>query len=394
MIDFSTGLAMNTSEPNPTIYKLDKSKKGHYVLDIVRYLTNGVKVLEGQAHVVVRSSSPTACALEQQGLELHTMWFDLAACDHDLDEQDRSVAETRMWQLYNASRTSSTSTAVAAQASMFGPAAHRLISTPSSSRSPDVGVHSTPPGSGGECYPPTSRQGTPEGQGQAVGHESSTEDRSSRPQGFEDTMALSGATQPGPSQGERSRTVASLSGVRCSPTVCPSPRVDRPVHSMQESRDGGSLPTRTSQAAGRPDPNSDPGSCHAGQDRCGGDLECDDQRPPVQDRSAELFSNNQQSNQRDDGDWICNRNSREPRVSWQLVNGERRGSGGDPRGSLCGPGSSTMTSSPTAFASTSSKDERVMIRQLRTLWPAPGLRPPRQGLTRRLLYLSTWARRS
>ncbi|CAE7801840.1 unnamed protein product, partial [Symbiodinium necroappetens] len=96
MIDFASGLAMNTSEPNPSIYKLDKSKKGHYVLDIVRYLTNGVKVLEGQAHVLVRSSPSLACGMEQQVLELRTMWFDLAACDHDLDERDRSVAETRM----------------------------------------------------------------------------------------------------------------------------------------------------------------------------------------------------------------------------------------------------------------------------------------------------------
>ncbi|CAE7510524.1 unnamed protein product [Symbiodinium sp. CCMP2592] len=138
MIDFASGLAMNTSEPNPSIYKLDKSKKGHYVLDIVRYLTNGIKVLEGQAHVVVRSSSSSACALEQQVIELRTMWFDMAACDHDLSELDREVAEARMWQLYDASRTSSVSSAIAAQVSMHGPSAHRLISTPSSSCSPNV----------------------------------------------------------------------------------------------------------------------------------------------------------------------------------------------------------------------------------------------------------------
>ncbi|CAE7252767.1 unnamed protein product [Symbiodinium sp. CCMP2592] len=112
MIDFATGLAMNTTESIPSIYKLDKSKKGHFVLDIVKYLTNGAQVLEGQAHVLVRSSPSAACVLEHQIIELQTVWFDLAACDHEVDEQERSVAEARMWQLYGASRTASATSAV------------------------------------------------------------------------------------------------------------------------------------------------------------------------------------------------------------------------------------------------------------------------------------------
>ena len=49
-------------------------------------------------------------------LELGTAWFDLTAHDAELDEQELQRASDRMWQLYAASRTtSSTSTAFPAQ---------------------------------------------------------------------------------------------------------------------------------------------------------------------------------------------------------------------------------------------------------------------------------------
>ena len=42
MIDFATGLAMNTKEESPDIYVLSCNRKGHYVLAIVQYLTRPV----------------------------------------------------------------------------------------------------------------------------------------------------------------------------------------------------------------------------------------------------------------------------------------------------------------------------------------------------------------
>ena len=41
MIDFASGLAMNTKETNPQPYRLQSNRKGHYVLDIVHHLTKG-----------------------------------------------------------------------------------------------------------------------------------------------------------------------------------------------------------------------------------------------------------------------------------------------------------------------------------------------------------------
>ena len=58
MIDFASGLAMNDKEPRPSIYPLTVDNKGHYTLDSLHchHLTQGHKLTEGQAHVVVRST--------------------------------------------------------------------------------------------------------------------------------------------------------------------------------------------------------------------------------------------------------------------------------------------------------------------------------------------------
>ena len=63
MIDFATGLAMKTKEPQPKIFKLDVNHKGHFTLDFVDHLTRGQTCHEGQAHVVVRNQPS---ALEPQ----------------------------------------------------------------------------------------------------------------------------------------------------------------------------------------------------------------------------------------------------------------------------------------------------------------------------------------
>ena len=41
MVDFTTGLTLNTKEENPEITQLPKNQKGHYVLDIVHHVTCG-----------------------------------------------------------------------------------------------------------------------------------------------------------------------------------------------------------------------------------------------------------------------------------------------------------------------------------------------------------------
>ena len=82
MIDFTTGLAMNTQESNPSIFQLETNTKGHYVLDVVQYLTHGRVNHEGHAHIKVRGGPPTSSPVgEHSYIELNTAFFDLtAAC--------------------------------------------------------------------------------------------------------------------------------------------------------------------------------------------------------------------------------------------------------------------------------------------------------------------------
>ncbi|CAE7295575.1 GIP [Symbiodinium sp. CCMP2592] len=105
LIDFSTGLAMLSKESNPQVFQLCINQKGHYTMDIVHYLTNGQKCLEGQAHVVVRTT-PTKETLDlsQQMLELWTAWIDLNVADHELHERELETSRNRLWMLYRESQ--------------------------------------------------------------------------------------------------------------------------------------------------------------------------------------------------------------------------------------------------------------------------------------------------
>ncbi|CAE7227902.1 GIP [Symbiodinium sp. CCMP2456] len=116
MIDFASGLAMQTKETNPEIFKLDVNAKGHYVLDIVQHLTRGHRCDEGHALVIVRGSqSESHSPLSHQMLELWTAWIDLTVSESDMHARDLELARNRMWQLYRAGQASCSSTASSAQ---------------------------------------------------------------------------------------------------------------------------------------------------------------------------------------------------------------------------------------------------------------------------------------
>ena len=74
MIDFHTGLAMNTKDASPQIFQLMRNHKGHFILDIAQHLTKGHTRHEGQAHVLVRSTPTTSSEpFQNQVLELGTV---------------------------------------------------------------------------------------------------------------------------------------------------------------------------------------------------------------------------------------------------------------------------------------------------------------------------------
>ena len=137
IIDFSTGMAMNSRESNPEVFRLQANHKGHLVLDIVHHLTRGHRSDQGQAQVVVHRTEPQHNhSMNQQWLELGAVWFDMTACDAELDERRLQQSRERVWQLYCASHSTSSSTATPAQ--MIGP---RVCLEPPSTSSPSSPGH-------------------------------------------------------------------------------------------------------------------------------------------------------------------------------------------------------------------------------------------------------------
>ena len=133
LIDFGTGLAMYGD--NPEIFSLGVNTKGHFTLDIVHHLTRGHSRKEGHPNVTVlpqdkRSEDITAIHV----LEFHPLCFDMTAYDHQIEEHELQSSRDRLWQLYRASRNSS-SCAAASTAFMCGvrnPADSPSTSSPSS----------------------------------------------------------------------------------------------------------------------------------------------------------------------------------------------------------------------------------------------------------------------
>lgn len=103
-IDFPTGLAMDSSfsSDKPKIYQLPSNQKGHYVLDIVHYLTHGKHCLDG--HAVVRVSDHETTSQQ----DLHVLQFnpvefyDMSVMDVNHDERHRQQGERRLMALHTA----------------------------------------------------------------------------------------------------------------------------------------------------------------------------------------------------------------------------------------------------------------------------------------------------
>ena len=225
MIDFASGLAMNTKETSPEPYRLQSNRKGHYVLDIVHYLTKGCVNHEGQAHVVVRSPSsvPSSPSYAQHGLMLGTLWLDMTVRDLELDEQELDAARARMWRLYNASRSLSCPTALSAQ--MLGTERAAIPSSTSSSRSDGVldgGAARSGPGDCSAAGGVISGQGC-QSQGQKqtkiVRFDKTNESRSSRPQNTDKSMAVLRTTPTGGTGSQSPRPMDQLQRVQSSSTL-------------------------------------------------------------------------------------------------------------------------------------------------------------------------------
>ena len=266
LVDFASGLAMNTYEDNPEIYKLHVNKKGHFTFDIVHHLTQGQSSHEGQAHVIVRDSRDESPNLqEHQFLELGTIWFDMTVCDAELDERELEAAKSRMRKLYNASRASSTS---AAQALMIGPGSPVASPTPSSLRSFGDVAHSADSRAGDRGQHPCEDQA--ESKGRSVGPQQECASRPSRSEDQAVAVAMPQRPHPGASPVQRPRAMDTLCGVQSAAGVCAETRQPWPNYEDGQSR----YDVTNAPAVARPDGQLQTDSSYlpgyAAQDRCGG----------------------------------------------------------------------------------------------------------------------------
>jgi hypothetical protein len=84
-IDFNTGLAVESLNPSPTIHQLPSNNKGHYIRDIVYYLTLGHSNQKG--HPTTHVMEGHIQSAELQTLEFHPVeFYDMSMSDHVHDE--------------------------------------------------------------------------------------------------------------------------------------------------------------------------------------------------------------------------------------------------------------------------------------------------------------------
>ena len=95
MIDFTTGLALNSLEDDPRPYQLRQNHKGHSVLDIREYLTKGQHNPQGHAHVLIKGS-PGGMMGESHVLEFHPLHFQLDSAEHDVATVDCAIDPRRI----------------------------------------------------------------------------------------------------------------------------------------------------------------------------------------------------------------------------------------------------------------------------------------------------------
>ena len=85
-IDFNTGMALESTNPNPTIFQLPCNHKGHYIRDIVHYLTLGHTNHVG--HPTIHVMEGHIQSAELQTLEFHPAeFYDLHVADRVHDQK-------------------------------------------------------------------------------------------------------------------------------------------------------------------------------------------------------------------------------------------------------------------------------------------------------------------
>ena len=114
MVDFTTGMALNTKEEDPSPFQLRRNFKGHYIFDVCKYLTGGNKNLEGHPHVFVCAASVHEFAWRDV-YHVFPLQFDLTAAEVDQPVTACSEVDDHTWALMQRLRSASAQMLATAQ---------------------------------------------------------------------------------------------------------------------------------------------------------------------------------------------------------------------------------------------------------------------------------------
>ena len=107
IIDFTNGMTVSSHDEHPEVVHLNQNHKGHFLLDVVQFLTCGHERSEGHAHVVIMSADASLSpSPEVHVLELHPMQIDLAVSDVEYEERILECSRQKLLGLHALSRAS------------------------------------------------------------------------------------------------------------------------------------------------------------------------------------------------------------------------------------------------------------------------------------------------
>ena len=287
LIDFRTGLAMDSHGTSPLTYQLPVTKKGHYVLDVVHYLTQGMTCHDG--HAVVRVSEDVQPHAAHT-LEFHpTEYYDLDIADHGFESHVIEESRQRLRHVHACSWRQFPCDSSAATASMHlckevNPNSQLARDPPDGKILEAQQVRSDgPPGEHSRCDSGQEEAGR-------VRLRERDADGSTRSPSRSPTVAMLRSACSGHPEVKSPRVLDSLQDLRSASQLLSSQGQSGKFYKGGQSGHVSSHAEATLRAAGRHDPNRCLVSSNAGQSQCRGDLDADGEegvKPPFQDKSKE-----------------------------------------------------------------------------------------------------------
>lgn len=270
-VDFATGLALDSNNPKPDIYQLQSNSKGHYVRDIVYYLTQGFSNPNGTPNITVHEGEIQSAEL--QTLEFHPVeFYDISISERALEDECRRRSGQQLLALHAASHGKSPSNRSAANLASMHQSKHVTFNSTVSASPSSHGSGTTTSTTTGHCglhQGGHSSKGTFKAFGsyQDHGHECQRSESGSG--------AMAVLRQPCGNEAslQCSRRMVSLCGVQPSTSLHTEEGEPKQFNQGGESLHGGKDASRTSTFDARLPSNSGNLPGNAEEDRCRGSLD-------------------------------------------------------------------------------------------------------------------------